>query len=403
MTSVLDLLRSPESPARAILRVLPGSGDRSDLVRFVAEAGAQGPVVVLVRSLVELDQWLARLTPLANTPVLRLASADQALQLEERDVVSRPGVILSTVQRVRSGPLMALLKGMEIQLLIIDGPTPLEPSSGEEVSVSSRALGLLALRARRTVVVVPGTMPFEWEGAIALRHLSEDDFLRATANVHLIEVPFKPSSRELELQKQANSLLESFLPRVGGKAVSFTSTSELHHRLLKVLAQPISPDTDSLREGGQPNLTPDEAETAWTVLDGLEDLSDSRLAALESVLRRPAEEGRPWLVTATLLRDVSYIADHLRGSGYEHVRELTTATDPSNRESILRFDSPRQIVVAGRLAYNLLDQWPPNCNAIWWSAPGSRAEFEYRMGLLATGQDVRVYQLTPSTPTGGTD
>ena len=394
MTSVLDLLRSPSSPPRAILRLLPGDGGRGQLADFVAEAAEHGPVVVLVTSRIELDQWFARLQPLVGVPLVKLTSTDEALQLQEANSLSEPVVLLSTVLRARRGPLMSLLKGIEIELFVADGPVLSDVESSDR-SVVGQTLELVATRARRTVVVLPGTTPFEWEGAVDLREVTKRDFSRAVAAVRLVQVPYEPTSDELDIRRRAQRLLEPYLPQLGEHTLTVAGTSELHHRLLMLLTRSADAGSDAVQLEGQPRLTQEETQTAWDLLDTLENSTDSKLAALDSVLHASANEGRSWLITATVIRDASYIADHLRSAGHRDVRLVTSLSESVQREADLRFEVTGQVVVGGRLVYSLLDQWPPKCDAVWWSPPRSRAEFENRMALLATGTDVTVYQLSP--------
>lgn len=397
MTSPSDLLSSLqnlEASSRSLIRTLPGGGERAALQQFIAESAARGPVLVLASSRLLLEQWARRLEPLLAEPALIITSASDALQFEERDSPSSTRVILTLLQRAQGGPVMNLLKGIELELVVVDGPISFEGGDGSPTSALERAMTIISARARKTLIVVPGTAPFNWAKADALNDFTPEDFRRVTANVEVVDVAFDPTAIDLEVQARAENLLKQYGDLEATPAS--LSKSELHALLLSLLTRASSTKMlPSELPGAEVAIKGEDAESAWRLVEELEESPDPRLAALDQIIDAPETVEHSWLITATLIRDVAYIADHLMHSGRGSVKTLSSVTAPQDRESALDFSVPGQIVVAGRIAYTLMDSWPAGCSAVWWSPPSSRAEFEARMSLLATGERVKVYQLIP--------
>jgi superfamily II DNA or RNA helicase len=368
---VLARLRSPDCPPRAVVRVLPGAGVRTVLAQFALEVSARDLVLVLAPSLLLVEQWAARLSE-GGARVRVLRSAADALELRSQaGTGSTRGIVLCTFARAGHGQALAALGENRFQLVVYDGVAGSVPE----------ALAAATDSALRSVAVVSGTTPFAWEGSVTLLEVTERSFAEAVREITLTNHQFEETPTDSVALPEAQTLLARYLPGFEGDRTAPATPASLHEMLLKIATSTVA--------AGEPSA--EDKEAAWHLIDTLESISspDQRLLALDQALRRDVGADK-WVVVVPAQADAVYVADHLASQGLT-VRLLTSATPLEDREAMVSWDYPA--IVATSAGLSSLRQWPRGYGAVWWTPPRSRAEYEERMTLLATGGRVEVVTL----------
>lgn len=370
--AMVDELRSPTGPRRAVIRTVPGAGIRSALEAFIGETSTKGLVLILVPSQALAEQWASRLDR-QGVDVEVLRSTSDALLLRSVDQAARPrGVIVATFARARHGQARTALGNYRFDLLLYDGVSGGPPESLDQSGV---------LNAAKEIALVTGTSPFEWDGAETFFEVTEQDFDAATRNVVLTTISYEggtaPGERTLDEARQ-------FLARFAGADLGDTDSAtraSLHEMLLKVGTGAIA----------SPQPTTEEKADAWRLADKIEsaDEVDARLTALDYVLRERSDIGR-WIVSVLRRADAYYVRDYLSAQQID-AAVITGDAPQSDRQAVL--ESGTSVIIATTAVLTSLGQWPRGYGAVWWNPPRTRLDYETRMSLLATAGDARVFQL----------
>jgi superfamily II DNA or RNA helicase len=371
--AMLAELRSPNGPRRAVVRTLPGAGIRRALEELIAEKSANGLVLILVPSQMLGEQWAVRLDR-QGVDVQVLRSSSDALQLRSAGPEADPrGVIVATFVRAQHGQARTALANYRFGLLLLDGVTGRLPESVQ---------GEGFITATREVALVTGTDPFEWDGARTVFEVTEQDFAEATSGVILTTIGYEDSMQNVKTLDEARQFLVPFADSdLGG--TRFATGASLHEMLLKVATGAISPN--------QP--TPQERNRAWQLADQIESLDEDqgRMAALVSLLRDHSDVSR-YIVSVARRADVYYLHGHLEA---RQINAPVLTNDASRSELTEILESGASAILVTPALLGTLSQWPQGYDAVWWSPPLTRPDYESRMSLLATASHVRVFQFRP--------
>jgi hypothetical protein len=368
----VDLLKrlvDPETPSRIVIHAVAGSGVGRVVTQLLTQ-DEMGTALILTGSRLLREQWGRRLQEEAGRHVTELTGAASALELMERGA-SRPGdVTVVSFDALNSSLTSRALLGRQFDVVVIDNPT--EPFVGD--------LGKTLGGAGKVIVLLTTPVPGPWSDWSSFRATVPPV---ASVSAHMVDIDFRLGSEESGFFATASAFTRN------NRTKRWNSSAEtrpsLHQRLLRI-ASAQSPAIGPAFFDQEMEAT---TQTAWTLLDRLEDMGpDPRLAALDRAVSDAGRE-RLTLITAGSLADLDYVAGHFAGAHNERFRIWT-------RGSPLRPSEPG-VVLAGELLlatdsiYRDVEEWPEDVRIVWWTRPDSATQVLDALVVAAPG--VRVWRL----------
>jgi hypothetical protein len=280
------------------------------------------------------------------------------------------------------------------------------PSAGSQVG---RSLRVLVDRSRQAIVTAGGG-PNRWhpEGE------------KRTWTYPLVDTagrPFGTSFRyrirefdsdpaEVEVTHAALELLA----RVAypSRAAPLTR-SAIQAALLGLVQRMEAPEQMPLWDEGQMELDAEQgwsttadagiAESAWELLDGLDDLaSDGRLTATTHEIESAIAEDRPVVVICERVREVDYVIAAMRSRNVP--AEVMTGQTPTQERNlaVARFVAGGVIVATASVLSSMQRPLPHGTRSIWFSPPRTSDEVRQRLSQSIASVSVEIVLLRATPP-----
>ncbi|XVV00780.1 hypothetical protein ACQPW3_25545 [Actinosynnema sp. CA-248983] len=367
---ILECLRDPDLPSHGLLTAPIGSGLRRPVVIRLAEVTTHALALVVCDSRAMVQQW-ALLLREEGASVLVLDSAQAALEFIERRPLRPTGVLVATYQRLADGPSSRILEALTFELVVLDG---LRPGMSDRLErLSDQARRLVGLVSGRPVDPVYVDWPIVWQTTYG-------DLVKS-GHTMVRDVPYELTSEERAVKEAAIAVLRDDAYYFHRFMARGDSLPVLHAELLALAS-----DADK----------GEFAERAWPVLDLMEAMQtvDSRLSALDGLVRQVTEQGGRCVVMAYSRTDVRYIADHLADAGRSPSGLVDVMTPPPDRLSALRALEPGNVLVATTALCESADQWPSGTTVVLWPSPAGLRRVPSELSLVLEARpDIVVYAL----------
>lgn len=368
---ILARLRDPSCPPRGAVVAPVGSGIRHPVVIRLCEVASDSVALVLCGSVAMAQQW-ALLLREEGAPVLRLDSAQAALEVLEERPKHPTGVVVTTFQRLLRGPSSRVLADLDYALVVLD-----DVPSGllDRVEwLPARAQRLLLLTSKAQLDSAFERWPIVW--TTTYEQLVNEGHMAVT------DVPYELTSEERTVRDDAIRVLQDSAARRGHlSAPHGDSVPALHAMLLALASDP----TESQL-----------SERAWAVLDRMEAMRtvDSRLVAVDKLAQQATENGGRCVIMAYARADVRYIADHLASLGKTPSAVIDAMTPGEDRRSALRELAPGGLIVATTVLCEPADLWPARITVVLWPTPNRRRQVPSELSLVVEARpDIAIHAL----------
>ncbi|MEU7888115.1 hypothetical protein AB0B54_21640 [Microbispora bryophytorum] len=201
-----------------------------------------------------------------------------------------------------------------------------------------------------------------------------------------VKVPYEASPEERSLRDSAIHVLREYATHRGVPfLLPSDSLPELHRRLLTLAS-------DASRQEDLSDLS----ERAWKLLDRMDDslAADSRLAALDEILRATTTEGARCVILAATLLDIEYISDHLDSIGKAPRAVISAASLTSDRLSAFAELGPNELLVATHVACEYADAWPSDVVVILWPLRSNRRALENLFRFIKEPHRIKIFEMS---------
>ena len=366
------------------------------LIQLAAERAATSSSVVVVtphRLLVE--QWVDRLQAV-GTASRPLYTESDFFSLLPSDVPSeglQEGVTIFSCSILRRPMPRTAIGGSDIDLLIFDDVA---------ASANSRlaeTFSELIKRAKRTIVASTALEGISWFSPTEVDDWRSSDLPETMRSMRTIRIVYySPGPGEVAVHNAATGLLSkitSLPPRIGSRPAFLAAVLGAAAMLGHSSGNETNRGADTpIQAIGPPGLE----EALWETSEALEGLGpDGRLTAVTDVITSSPHKGAPVLITTDTVSEAAYVAEYLLEQEIPHV-VVTGSESSSVRNQSLGMLNSGIVVIGTNFVYDALEQLPSRSVIVWWTAPGTLAEMQKRLGLARNSSDIEIFVILANPP-----